>query len=54
MASATSAVGLRDVAAEEARRWLGELDEVDFAVPCAHGRVVLLELPQLELERLAD
>ncbi|MHB8876080.1 MAG: DNA mismatch repair endonuclease MutL, partial [Myxococcaceae bacterium] len=45
--------GLRELSSSEAASLFQALDRADFTVPCAHGRVVLAELPLLELERRA-
>ncbi|MFQ5849106.1 MAG: DNA mismatch repair endonuclease MutL [Candidatus Binatia bacterium] len=42
----------RKLSVEEIRALLGELDEIEFATQCPHGRPVLIELSQSELERM--
>jgi len=41
----------QDVSPEEARALLDGLDAIDFKARCPHGRPVVFELPQHELER---
>lgn len=42
----------RKLEKEEIRALLGELDQIDFATQCPHGRPVLVEFTQEQLERM--
>jgi DNA mismatch repair protein MutL len=42
----------RTLRLEEMSALLGELDEIDFATQCPHGRPVLIEISREELERM--
>ena len=42
----------RRLRGEEIRALLGQLDEIDFATQCPHGRPVLIEFSQSQLDRL--
>lgn len=53
MASHASAQPRRSLSHDEIGALLGRLDEVDFGVSCLHGRVVVFELPLLDLEARA-
>lgn len=50
MARASAVTSGRSVGHEEVRRWLERLDRADFTLPALGGRVVVRELPLLELE----
>jgi DNA mismatch repair protein MutL len=42
----------RKLAMDEMRALLGELDQVDFATQCPHGRPVIVEFSGAELEKM--
>jgi len=42
----------RKLAMDEMRALLKELDQIDFATQCPHGRPVIVEFSRAELEKL--